>query len=785
MNWMANFVVLAAAQAVPAALAATAQAAPSAPDEQPRLSPQQQQFLERLAELARGAPPREEATQGDGVITGKITTEEGEPLAGVEVRAITFPSRAQSPEPSPFAPATYWEPDWKQSLSEQLDREARSTFGAARTIWRVESGADGTFRLEQLPRTIFSLQASHPGYSVIPQSESSRNLLRVRPDVDVAFTALPLVRVLAVLRLADGTPPPLAKFFFSRQGTQGMPLRQSWRPESPELLLPVGDWQIEAAVEGPATAGDLERAVARSKKVDYQAVAGSSAAPLEMVLETVRAIHGEIGLPMARAFSSPRCTARPLAEGEEEAAALAATTTTRRDGSPSNEVRGHLTESAANFASYWIGPLTPGRWLVSVDDGRGRGVAARAVVEVRDDAVRRDFQLAAPTRAEVVRVRVLDPAGAPLRDCSFELSTELREADGRLAGGTNGAITLEQETLGWYTLPRAKLRLPEQVVQGSRANAQHLLAARHLRYGSVVQELAAGVEQIEFRFAAPVQLEVRLEQFAENVAGRKVELRLRSGDSVRALPRPLVFAGESLAAERIAIGTLQPGRWIAELLVHSPSERRKDGRLAAVAEWSLTSGATERSIAVPRLQTVVVTLSSDSKGARFASLKRVDPLSPYPRSTPVDERCIWSEECQATDRVEFVDVAPGRYWLACGEAGGMPVTVPTAGPILFEAQPVTVKRVVLTAPRGALAAAGVRDGDWLVALDGSEFGESSPFESIVEQLHRRQRGTPNTPLRATFTFEHARERFERVLPTEILWRPELAGGGFLDDTRDE
>jgi len=75
----------------------------------------QQEFLERVAELAKSAPVPE-PVGGDHVLRGRVVTVDGAPLAGVLIRATPTKNLYGSRDHRPFAAETYADQDLARSL---------------------------------------------------------------------------------------------------------------------------------------------------------------------------------------------------------------------------------------------------------------------------------------------------------------------------------------------------------------------------------------------------------------------------------------------------------------------------------------------------------------------------------------------------------------------------------------------------------------------------------------------------------------------------------------------
>jgi len=135
-----------------------------------------------------------EPAHGDGVISGRVVSDEGDPLVDVLVLAV----------PQRYIPTTR---DWKGSYDSSLDERVREFTKVEK--WRdasmeeTRTGADGRYRLTGLGREPYSVNARGDGYrfDAIPRRHFS-----VNPDATVDFVAHAVVRLRIDVVGPDGTP---------------------------------------------------------------------------------------------------------------------------------------------------------------------------------------------------------------------------------------------------------------------------------------------------------------------------------------------------------------------------------------------------------------------------------------------------------------------------------------------------------------------------------------------------------------------------------------------------
>lgn len=737
---------------------------PRAAGDEP-LTAAQQEFLDRLVELCRSAPTPTTPPQGDGTVEGAVETVGGAPLGGVEVRLVGFPDHPPTFERSPFDPVEEWNPDPAAALATQLERDWRRACATDRQfVLTTTSDEHGRFRFDHLPRRPVQLDATHPGFAVMPIGAfSSHATIDVVPDAEVTLIARPLLRVPLVVRLPDGGEPPLARIEFERIGSNGFPLRQSWSPESRDLLLHAGDWQVTARLPMPPWSHSVAGPGWNSETRNVH-VGAESVEPVELLLKPVRVIVGSIRHPIADVASRFEVAVRRLRDDEDAASAEFAEAAARARGSSPAQPSREVIRRGANVDDYWIGPLEPGRWLLVVTDRANRREAARSEVQIGDDPVVRNFEVRSDAeREESVAIRVVDAHGAPLADCRFDLATQSIDAAGRTGGTSIGSLTLERLAAGRFALPRSRLR------------DRNWIAAVHPRFGTVVAEVAPGAADLELRFVEPAVVTLRLEHFAERADDRLLTLELEpaDGDPASPLPRRLRHDAMRLAAGSIDLGALQPGRWRARVEAAFPPELHRAGHAILENEWTLAAGPAEVSLELPALTTLQVTRAAAGIDPPSATRLRLVPVG-WSRGgstvTPLEQ----SAGVDRNGAVEFADVAAGRWRLEREPWGTMWLDLPTERPVAFTPVACRAKWIELTSSEGAFAKAGLRTGDLLVAIDGREFESAREFTQCLDSV------APDHREATTCTVQRLDDRFEISLPFALLADPARGGGRLID-----
>jgi len=151
-------------------------------------------------------------------------------------------------------------------------------------------------------------------------------------------------------------------------------------------------------------------------------------------------------------------------------------------------------------------------------------------------------------------------------------------------------------------------------------------------------------------------------------------------------------------------------------LVLSVGTGRYQTRAVLRKPVSLSAGENAVRVAMPRLHELVV---AGKEGEEFFLTQQES-----------DNRFYESATCGEDGKARFEKLPAGKYMLQkVGELGPMDVTVP-CGEVVFKPTEYNALRVTVTNADGALAEAGFRDGDLVIALDGKEFRDTRQMQLL-------------------------------------------------------
>lgn len=712
------------------------------------------ELLDRIDELAKTAPPPAPRL-GEHSIHGRVVTDEGTPLEGVGVRVTWADEPIWSPDRAPFEDSS----PPADTLARSLGWSANWWYRRRPSFSETTTAADGRFVLDHLAEGRFEVQAWRKGYFVEPAVGGSYGRLVVVTESTVGLVAHPLVAKRVVLRLPDGSSPERAQLDLQRHGVRYGGVQGTWTRESPSIRLPAGDWLITAQVDGDTPkVHSIDDAWFSSRPTLVTATPKAEGSaedePVVIELHGNPGIEGTISESTGGQPSGVNVKAARLEAGEKPDDAFLLL----RSDSP----RDRRVESSQNLMgsdrglAYRISRIDPGRWLVGVVDWQEQKALTSAVVEVGAGVVLHDFTLPARDPDAGVRVTVLDPDGALVRDCAFEYHETFTEPDGR-KNSRGGELTVRRTLDGAFRFDRSSL------------GEEYRLFVENPRFGVRIARVPTGARDLEVRFEAPAVPTLRLVGFGEHAAGRRVAVEVDPAGPVDpgGQPRWPRFEPTAIAADgTVALGRLQPGRWRIRVVCKPDARTGRSDFAVASATIDLGPGPREISLPFPELTTLTIALKA---GVR-ESLMLASIDVPYLEDEGV-ARDVYSD---ATGTITFTDLPPGLYELYASGGRSMVVEVPSSKTIAFVPEAVNAQRIVITDPKGRLESAGLRSGDFIVAIDGQEFATRDVLDRIQKSLQGPD---------VTLTVVRGEKFFEVVLERTLLKDEKAAGGRFRDASR--
>ncbi len=398
--------------------------------------------------------------------------------------------------------------------------------------------------------------------------------------------------------------------------------------------------------------------------------------------------------------------------------------------------------------------LEPGRYFLGAtreDDG---ALAASATVEVRDHVAHQDLEAAPLDPASLLSVRAFSPKGEPVDDFEVEVAV-LRGPSSR--HGYCPTISRKEGEV--------RARIPAELAD---AFAGKLGAGARLEVGAVSPDFGRrrvgvqpGVRAVSIRFETPASLDLLVTDLPATGLAGAPEAHLRSRSFGAGARKAIGPKGA------VTLGPLEPGEY--ELVV-TAAVPEPDGRTETISlhrSWiALAAGENSVSVRARPLARIAVTVPGAQEGDRV-SLRELD--APF---GGLRHRVLGASETLAV----FEAVPHGAYGLGLQGATRtralMPLAVAGNADVTFEAIPVDALRVSRVDPQGALARAGFREGDLVVAIDGA------PFASEAEVVARL--GAIGDGAQVVYTVARGAAREDITLDASVLRRSafEDLGGSF-------
>ncbi len=587
-----------------------------------------------------------------------------------------------------------------------------------------ESGLNGGFTTGGLPPGAYRLSARLNGweFETVPPGN-----VWYRPGDNAELLARPVREVEVRVVLPDGGTASRAEIL-CRQGSVKKTL--IWSQSDSTVRLGPGDWRLSAtAAEGVLRSPET--------RVDQAHVA------LDLHLAGSPSIHGRVLFPDdEQGYPVYVCILRIASEQQADASLLAGSR------------KGKLVESA-HEAEFNFPDLQPGLWLLGAfgPDGTVHGLES---VVVDDDPVSREIPVPPAPYPKYLLLKVESPAGEALTD--VELAVGVRHGSRARYWRSPSSIEI---------LPDGRIRIPHYVCGPNehREDMHYRIAVTSSDYGKVGREYDPAREsELLVRYTDPAKLEVRVSGIEGSALNGRVRVELE--------PAPGAARGftdyRDIGADGCTeYGPLAPGEYTITVGV---DRGRRNLQPLAERTVTLASGTVVERFALPRVCTVTVRGAPGSYDLRPAS--------------GIDRRPIGGIRPSENGQVEFDFVPAGHYLLTAYRdigrrrivsIGHMALAVNEDLEVGFLAAPVNAFLVRITDPAGALAQAGLADGDRIVAINGKEPEDLQDLRSSLRSA-RTQETVRLTVLRSG-------QRHQVTLDAKLLAASEAAGGALIETAR--
>lgn len=656
-----------------------------------------------LREALEAIPiPRYEA--GKGKITGRVLTEDDEPIPGVRLRADA--SKMWERESSSARPVR--DPggvDLKKDLEKEVIDFVSNLYFEQATRREAFTNAKGYFKIAGLdPSLRWTVEAFKTHWEIDSAPGAHRHDEIVGSDID--FVGKPVISIPVDIRFVDGRQPYKAKVYWTRGNSSSS---ERWYPHAPRIQLRPGTYSLQVK------AGDESEFASAKQEVTLDQE--FPAPKLTFELNIRPGVRGRLLFPEGEAPSNARVY---LTEAPDEIPGDSEKLDqllTRTSG-----VKNAYVRSRDGF-TFAFKDLAEGTYLLGASRG-GRRIAAHTLVEVSGLLVDHDLEIPALSPDEYVVVRIFGPDGEPVDDASVSVSNASFSSSTRKADGSLWVFFDPQRQQG--------------VVQQAPTYTLHV-SSKSLGQRQI--PFTPGTDTaIDVEFTQPGELEVVVDGYAGSGYEGRLRVVIQRIDPAPSspptgTPRRVSFGGRgqyisrgqvSSSRElgrdgRVTIGPLESGEYTIRLQLRS---ERRGYRYVQTVEMTVRPGKNLARLSMPALYSLVVaTTLSASSHVNISSNSR-DSGSRYSDSQRTDEN----------GAVSFVELPAGEYTISSfggGSNGQMRVTLPGPLEVAFDPQIPNAMRFTPSAPGSPLAAAGFQNGDVLVGVDGTEFENQSQMQTLI------------------------------------------------------
>ncbi len=601
---------------------------------------------QRVDRLRADMPP----ATGDGVITGRVVTEDGIPVADAEITA--YPESRGLSRGSPDDTIE----DHVARFRTQLEWRA----AAKRT---ARSGTDGTFVVDELGTAAYQISARHDRFRM-RTARDGRGPHRAGAEVTLYANAIVPVTVEID---TNGVALPERVSISFRGRPRGGGTQERWTPDDPVCRVPPGDYTVSVRV-------DRDEPL-KSDEVDVTVPASGDVPVVRLRLDVLTRLSGTVDVPEGTPWKYLWVHLASLAPGAEASPEVLVGAAHRKGARPPEW-------------TFDVEELEPGRYAIGAS-ADGREFRDVEVIEVvaGENTVRVVHARDEPAAA--LRFRCFGPDGNAVEFTSLSLIHR-----GNNGSGSQGARSTELgDGMHAIHLPRDLRERPGTLS----------LEVSTERYGTQAVEIDPSDTRVrEVRFAEAGRLRVRLLPGPGTWPS--------GGVSIALLPRGWSHA--DLFQRRRDAGAVDVGgTWEAPAMKPGEYEvvvttgRHSTARLLARQAVSLTTGDQELTVPAPHLIDLRVTLPPD------LSTKNV---TVNPARAPGMYYANYRVSTDADRVAAVEGLGAGHYLVSvrAGDATQhMLIELPGDRDVTFTPQTISGMRIVELVNGGALDRAGLRLGD--------------------------------------------------------------------------
>ncbi|QDV08424.1 hypothetical protein Poly30_39670 [Planctomycetes bacterium Poly30] len=643
--------------------------------------------------VRRTKAPAVEMATGEGVISGIVTTPEGDPLGAVEVHATPAGPGMRTERASSARQLQPSRRELEEVLADAAEDWARSE-GRAMT---ATTGPDGRFRIEGLADLDFRVRAQAEGYSFDTREYSVLNPVQ-QPDAEVKIQARPLIgiRVLVV----DESGAPRDRAIVVANGD-----RLEWTPEDPIVYSTAKQFQLQAFGDPLVTASTRSSGTRFiSETIHVDAIAEPDRV-VTLTLEAACIVSGRIVGENVKGQGWQNVYAVPVRADEPFDATVP---------QPDD------IETYARDDLFLFNDLIPGRYAICLI-GSGNVPVDHEIVEVKPGVTELVLDREVHDPSKYIRVTALSPRGTVVE--SYGANLEYQKPGGEISYGwvndsrlPDGSMLLDLSEFSEFDY--------DAWPAGSKA----WLVGSSAVYGKVTVPLTSGQREVTVQFLEPCELTVQLEG---DISMGGFRISVKEAGTERTEPPTLATAsqgnrryGARIDARGVArFRALSPGPVIVEL--SQTGQWWGEGREISRQELVLSGKEHRITLEAPPVSDLEV-LIAPCKERRYLSLQITE-------EDGEEKQIAWINTSE-DGRAVFRSLPAGEYKVKDNKSGASAMaTVP--GPLLRIdlAEHVTKLAVSLNKLDEKLGEWGLAGGDLIVAIDGEPIEEE---ETLMDKLHK-------------------------------------------------
>ena len=657
------------------------------------------EISESVTALAH-AVPTPKVERGTKSLSGHVTDPQGQPLAGVLVRAARQkerkPERAKRGEELAAAP----------TLDQRLREAVTAHYQALADQRDTTTDGSGAYRFDELVDGDWRVSAGKAGFAFSTAREV------VKPDAVVDFRASLVIRVLISVRMADGKVSDEAALVFIGERRMGR-RPEGWKAEAPWIALEPGSYELKATLGDPDV-GPVYPVVLASES---QTVTVRSEAPPAEVIFTLKGTPGICGRikqtsPEPESDLMVRLMPLPLGKDVDLSALLNSNKQARSDG---------------RDGTFVFKDLSAGRYLIGVTRSWNPPVFAHAVVVVADAMVTQDLELPPLDAAQCIVVHVFSPEGLAVEKADFLFAYKNKDNH----WSNNVYATHRGPGTYWIVPPKGDgaqnpgpWAMPDTAVE---------LTAHCTQYGSKSVPVVGPGREVDIRFGEPATLLVSIPGYAGSGFEGRIRLSVEDADAKQ--QRGHYWGGgeeNAIGTEgRQSFGPLESGDVRVVMTIVNDGNRWGASIRAGQIDVHLRPGENTAFFPIPPLYSLAIEVPN---GKQNTSVQ----LSMVGEGADNEEFNNYggiSAQLDAQSRATFSALPAGVYMLNVwgeGEQGQMRVRVPAGGTVRFQPQVNDCLVVWVNGKEGKLGKAGFENNDKVIAIAGTPLRDvKSDLESIV------------------------------------------------------